>query len=100
MKYYLADFEIRDGENEYNLQFLVHAKNLEDAEEKAIDGLCYNYGVDPSEWDEKEEELDLFSRIIKKGNLPQEIPDNEAAILKNIFGWQQILRKDKKNKLY
>jgi hypothetical protein len=85
MTYYLADFAIRDGDNEYDLRFLVHAANLADAEEKAIDGLCYNFGVDRSEWDEKEEALDLFSRIIRKGNLPQEIPANEAAILKNYF---------------
>jgi hypothetical protein len=85
MKYYLTDFDIRDGENEYDFQFLVHADNLEDAEEKAIDGLCFNYGVERSAWDEKWEELDLFSRIIRKGNRPQEIPDNEAAILKKYF---------------
>jgi hypothetical protein len=85
MTYYLADFDIRDGDNEYEFQFLVHAKNLADAEEKAIDGLCYNYGVDRSKWDEKWEELDLFSRIIRKGNLPQAIPANEAAILKKYF---------------
>jgi hypothetical protein len=85
MKYYLADFEIRDGENEYDCQFLVKAENLEEAEEKAIDGLCLNYGVDRSEWDEKEGQLDLFDRIIKKGNKPQEIPDNEVAILKKYF---------------
>jgi hypothetical protein len=85
MKYYLADFAIRDGDNEYEFQFLVQAANLEDAENKAIDGLCYNYGVDRSEWDEKQEELDLFSRIIRKGNLPQEIPDAETAILKKYF---------------
>jgi hypothetical protein len=85
MKYYLADFDIRDGDNEYDFQFLVQAENLEDAEKKAIDGLCYNYGVDRSAWDEKEEELDLFSRIIRQGNLPQEIPDNEGAILKKYF---------------
>jgi hypothetical protein len=53
MKYYLADFEIRDGDNEYDLHFLVQAENLEKAEEKAIDGLCYNYGVERSQWDEK-----------------------------------------------
>jgi hypothetical protein len=85
MKYYLADFDIRDGDNEYEFRFLVHAANLEDAERKAIEGLCYNFGVDQSEWDEKEEELDLFSRIIRKGNLPQEVPDNEATVLKNYF---------------
>ncbi len=85
MAYYLANFDIRDGDNEYELQFLVHAKNLADAEEKAIEGLCYNFGVDRSKWDEKWEELDLFSRIIRKGSLPQEIPDNEAAILKKYF---------------
>jgi hypothetical protein len=85
MKYYLAHFDIRDGNNEYNFQFLVQAESLEDAEEKAIDGLCYNYGVDRSEWDEREEELDLFSRIIRKGNLPREIPDNEIAVLKKYF---------------
>jgi hypothetical protein len=85
MKYYLADFDIRDGEYEYEFQFLVHAANLADAENKAIEGLCYNYGVDRSVWDEKHEELDLFSRIIRKGNLPQELPDNEAAILKKYF---------------
>jgi hypothetical protein len=85
MTYYLADFDIRDGDNEYAFQFLVHAENLADAENKAIDGLCYNYGVDRSKWDEKQEELDLFSRIIRKGSLPQEIPDNEAAILKKYF---------------
>jgi hypothetical protein len=85
MKYYLADFAIRDGDNEYDFQFLVHAETLEEAENKAIDGLCYNYGVDRSAWDEKEEELDLFSRIIRQGNLPQEIPDNEVAILKKYF---------------
>ena len=28
MKYYLADFAIRDGDNEYAFQFLVHAENL------------------------------------------------------------------------
>jgi len=48
MNYYLADFDIRDGDNEYEFRFLVHAANLEDAENKAIDGLCYNYGVDGS----------------------------------------------------
>ena len=85
MNYYLADFAIRDGDNEYEFQFLVQAKNLEDAEEKAIDGLCYNYGVDRSAWDDKWEELDLFSRIIRQGNLPREIRDNEAAVLKNYF---------------
>jgi hypothetical protein len=85
MTYYLADFDIRDGDNEYDFQFLVQAENLADAEEKAIEGLCYNYGVERSKWDEKWEELDLFSRIIRKGNLPQEIPDNEAAILKKYF---------------
>jgi hypothetical protein len=85
MNYYLADFAIRDGDNQYEFHFLVHAKNLEEAEQKAIDGLCYNYGVDRSAWDEKEEELDLFRRIIRKGNLPQEIPDNEAAVLKKYF---------------
>jgi hypothetical protein len=85
MKYYLADFDIRDGDNEYELCFLVHAANLEDAERKAIDGLCYNYRVDRNAWDEKEEELDLFSRIIRKGNLPQEVPDHEAAVLKKYF---------------
>jgi hypothetical protein len=85
MKYYLADFDIRDGNNEYEFQFLVHAENLKDAENKAIDGLCYNFGVDRSEWDEKGEELDLFSRIINKGNLLQEIPDSEVAILKKYF---------------
>jgi hypothetical protein len=85
MTYYLADFDIRDGDNEYEFQFLVQAENLADAEEKAIDGLCYNYGVDRSKWDEKWEELDLFSRIIRKGNLPQEIPDNGAAVLKKYF---------------
>jgi hypothetical protein len=85
MKYYLVDFEIRDGDNEYDLQFLVRAENLEDAEGKAIDGVCHNYGVERSKWDENWEELDLFSRIIRKGNLPQEIPDNEAAILKKYF---------------
>jgi hypothetical protein len=85
MKYYLADFDIRDGDNEYDFQFVVHAENLAEAEEKAIDGLCYNYGVDRNAWDEKWEELDLFSRIIRKGNLPQEIPDNEASILKKYF---------------
>jgi hypothetical protein len=82
MHYYLADFDIRDGDNEYEFRFLVHAETLEDAEEKAIDGLCYNFGVDRSEWDEKGEELDLFGRIIHKGQLLQEIPDNEASILK------------------
>jgi hypothetical protein len=85
MKYYLADFDIRDGDNEYDFQFLVQAESLEDAEEKAIDGLCYNFGVDRSKWDEKQEELDLFSRIIRKGNLPQEIPDTEAEVLKKYF---------------
>jgi hypothetical protein len=85
MKYYLADFDIRDGDNEYDFQFLVRAENLAEAEEKAIEGLCLNFGVDRSEWNEKWEELDLFSRIIKKGNLPQEIPDNEASILKKYF---------------
>jgi hypothetical protein len=85
MKYYLADFDIRDGDNEYKLQFLVQAENLADAENKAIDGLCYNFGVDQNEWDEKGEELDLFSRIISRGNLPQEIPDHEATILKKYF---------------
>jgi hypothetical protein len=85
MKYYLAHFDIRDGNNEYNFQFLVQAESLEDAEEKAIDGLCYNYGVDRSAWDEKGEALDLFSRIIRQGNLPQAIPDSEAAILKKYF---------------
>ncbi len=85
MKYFLADFDIRDGDNEYAFQFLVHAANLEDTENKAIDGLCYNYGVDRSAWDEKEEELDLFSRIIRKGNQPQAIPDNEAVVLKKYF---------------
>ena len=85
MKYYLADFAIRDGDNEYDFQFLVQAKNLEDAQNKAIDGLCYNYGVGRSQWDDKREELDLFSRIIRQGNLPQEVPDNEASILKKYF---------------
>ena len=85
MNYYLADFAIRDGDNEYEFQFLVQAKNLEDAEEKAIDGLCYNYGVDRSAWDDEGEELDLFSRIIKKGTLPQEISANEADVLKKYF---------------
>jgi hypothetical protein len=85
MKYYLADFEISDGENEYDLQFLVQAENLEEAEEKAIDGLCSNYGVDRRAWDEQWEELDLFSRIIRKGNRPQEIPAHEVAILKKYF---------------
>jgi len=85
MPYYLADFAIRDGDNEYELQFLVYAANLEDAENKAIDGLCYNFGVDRSKWDEKEEELDLFSRIVSIGNLPQEIPDTEAEVLKKYF---------------
>jgi hypothetical protein len=85
MHYYLADFDIRDGDNEYQFQFLVHAANLEDAENRAIDGLCYNYGVDRSAWDEREEQLDLFSRIIRQGNLPQEIPDNEAVVLKKHF---------------
>jgi hypothetical protein len=85
MKYYLADFDIRDGENEYDFQFLVHAENLADAEDRAIEGVCYNFGVDRCEWDEKWEELDLFSRIIRKGNQPQEIPENEAAILKKYF---------------
>jgi hypothetical protein len=85
MNYYLADFNIRDGDNEYEFHFLVHAANLEDAEKKAIEGLCLNFGVDRSEWDEEHEELDLFSRIIRKGNLPQEIPDNEASILKKYF---------------
>jgi hypothetical protein len=85
MKHYLADFDIRDGDNEYKFQFLVYAENLGDAEEKAIDGLCYNFGVDRSEWDEKGEELDLFSRIISKGQILQEIPDNEVAILKKYF---------------
>jgi hypothetical protein len=85
MKYYLADFNIRDGDNEYDFHFLVQAENLTDAEQKAIDGLCYNYGVEQSQWDEEREELDLFSRIIQKGNLPQEIPDNEAEILKKYF---------------
>jgi hypothetical protein len=85
MKYYLADFAIRDGDNAYEFQFLVHAANLADAEEKAIDGLCYNYGVDRSKWNEKWQELDLFSRIIRKGNLPREIPDTEASILKKYF---------------
>ena len=84
MKYYLADFDIRDGDNEYELRFLVHAATLEDTQNKAIDGLCYNYGVDRSAWDEKEE-LDLFSRIIRKGNQPQAIPDNEAVVLKKYF---------------
>jgi hypothetical protein len=85
MKYYLADFDIRDGDNEYDFRFLVHAENLEDAEDIAIEGVCYNFGVDRSEWDEKGEELDLFSRIINKGTLLQEIPDNEAEVLKNYF---------------
>jgi hypothetical protein len=85
MKYYLADFDIRDGDNEYDFRFLVHAENLEDAEEKAIDGLCVNFGVDRSAWNEKEEELDLFSRIIRKGNLPQEVSNNEVTILKKYF---------------
>jgi hypothetical protein len=85
MKYYLADFDIRDGDNEYDFQFLVRAENLAEAEKTAIDGLCYNFGVDRSEWNEKWEELDLFSRIIKKGNLPQEIPDNEVDVLKKYF---------------
>jgi hypothetical protein len=85
MKYYLADFAIRDGDNEYDFRFLAHAANLEDAEKKAIDGLCNNYGVERSAWDDKEEELDLFSRIIRKGNLPQEIPDSEAEVLKKYF---------------
>ncbi len=84
MTYYLANFDIRDGDNEYQFQFLVHAENLADAEEKGIDGLCYNYGVDRCAWDEKEE-LDLFSRIIRKGNQPQAIPDNEAVVLKKYF---------------
>jgi hypothetical protein len=73
------------SDNEYELQFLVHAKNLEDAQNKAIDGLCYHYGVDRSAWNEEWEELDLFSRIIRQGNLPQEIPDHEADVLKNYF---------------
>jgi hypothetical protein len=85
MKYYLADFDIRDGDNEYDLQFLVQAENLEDAEDAAIEGLCYNFGVDRCEWDEGDEELDLFSRIIRKGNLPQEISENEVAALKKYF---------------
>jgi TRAP-type uncharacterized transport system substrate-binding protein len=62
LSYYLADFDIRDGDNEYEFQFLVQAENLEDAKNKAIDGLRYNFGVDRSKWDEKQEELDLFSR--------------------------------------
>lgn len=85
MKYYLADFDIRDGDNEYSLQFLVQAENLEDAENKAIDGLCVNFGVERNAWDAEQEELDLFSRIIRRGNIPQEIPDNEAAVLKKYF---------------
>jgi hypothetical protein len=85
MTYYLADFAIRDGDNEYKFQFLVQAHNLDDAEDKAIDGLCYNFGVARSEWDEKGEELDLFSRIINRGQLLQEIPDNEVAVLKKYF---------------
>ena len=85
MNYYLADFAIRDGDNEYDLQFLVHAANPKDAENKAIDGLCVNFGVERSAWDEKGEELDLFSRIIRQGNLPQAIPDNEVSILKKYF---------------
>jgi hypothetical protein len=36
MKYYLADFDIRDGDNEYSLQFLVQAENLADAEDSAM----------------------------------------------------------------
>jgi hypothetical protein len=75
MKYYLADFGIRDGDNEYEFRFLVHAENLEDTQNKAVVGLCLNFGVDRSAWDEKQEELDLFSRIIRQGNLPQAIPD-------------------------
>jgi hypothetical protein len=85
MNYYLADFDTRDGDNEYEFQFLVRAENLADAQNKAIDGLCYNYGVDRSQWNEKQEALDLFSRIIRQGNLPQAIPDNEVAILKKYF---------------
>jgi hypothetical protein len=85
MNYYLADFAIRDGDNEYDVQFLVQAENLEDAQNKAIAGLCYNYGVDRSAWDDEGEELDLFSRIIKKGTLPQEISANEADVLKKYF---------------
>jgi hypothetical protein len=85
MKYYLADFDIRDGDNEYQFQFLVQAANLADAEDRAIEGVCYNFGVARCEWDEKGEELDLFSRIVRRGNLPQEIPDNEAALLKKYF---------------
>ena len=85
MNYYLADFAIRDGDTEYELQFLVHAENLADAENKAIDGLCVNFGVARSDWDQKEEELDLFSRIIRQGTLPQAIPDNDAAVLKKYF---------------
>jgi hypothetical protein len=85
MTYYVAEFDIRDGDNEYDFQFLVHAENLADAENKAIDGLCYNFGVDRSAWDEKGEELDLFSRIIRRGNLPQEVPHTEGAILKKYF---------------
>jgi hypothetical protein len=85
MTYYLADFAIRDGDNEYEFRFLVHAENLADAEDIAIEGVCYNFGVDRCEWDEREQELDLFSRIVRRGNLPQEIPDNEAAVLKKYF---------------
>ena len=50
MKYYLANFEIRDGDNEYEFQFLVQAANLEDAETKAIDGLCYNGSITQFLW--------------------------------------------------
>lgn len=85
MTCYLADFDIRDGDNEYEFRFLVYAASLEDAQNKAIDGLCYNFGVDRSKWNEKWEELDLFSRITRKGNVPQEISDHEAAILKKYF---------------
>jgi hypothetical protein len=85
MKYYVAYFDITDGDNEYVLQFLVHAANPADAEEKAIAGVCDTFGVDRSEWNEQENALDLLSRIIGKSRQPQEIPDTEAEILKKYF---------------
>jgi hypothetical protein len=84
MTYYLADFDIRDGDNEYKFQFLYQFDLATPYMTVDLDKLragspiydsirwnwYYNYGVDRSKWDEKWEELDLFSRIIRRGNLP------------------------------
>lgn len=84
MKYFLIDLEIRDGENEYDDNLLIKAINLKEANKKVKKAILSNWTdgsrKEAKRWDEEEQQLDLFDRIIEFQNL-SEVPAKEAKVL-------------------